>query len=194
MTDCNCTRPVLPGSGHGYNQSTKINNRFGSGYGQQRRKTGTGPDLQALGERLLRSSFWKMKSSIWSRKSSARPALQSRNVKVTLLINLRIIWCIDDHRVWTLRININARRSVIFWAWNNRVTKSSHCCFLWRLDRTVRTIFRSYGLSQKSVHVYDVANTAVPSPLTTEYFLTELAWLGQLRYHPELQHHCWSHG
>ena len=48
MTDCNRTRPVLPSSGHGYKQSTKINNQFGSGYGQQRRKTGTGPDFQAL--------------------------------------------------------------------------------------------------------------------------------------------------
>lgn len=62
-----------------------------------------------------------------------------------LLINIRIIWCVDDHRVLTSRININARRSVIFRSLNDEETKSSHRCFLWGLDRTVRTIFRSYN-------------------------------------------------
>jgi hypothetical protein len=57
-----------------------------------------------------------------------------------------------------------------------------------------RTILRSYRLSRKSVRVYDVAGMAVPSLPTTEYFLTELAWPGQLRYRPEWQHHCRSHG
>ena len=102
------------------------------------------PHSASESARLARSSFWKIKSSILVQKSSARPVIWLTFKKCVLLNNVCIIWCVDDHRVLTSRININARRSVIFCSWNERVTKVSHHCFLWGLNLIARTIFRIY--------------------------------------------------
>ena len=152
--------------------------------------------LASVSARLRRSLFWKMKLSISARKSSALPISWLTDIKkVIYLIDLCIIWCVDDHHILTSRINISTCRSVISCACNDKETKSIHCCFLWGLDRTVWTILWSYKLSWKSTHNDDMINRLIPCLQKTECFLINLAqqhnliqhgWPGCLRYHLKL--------
>ena len=135
--------------------------------------------------RAWRSQLRPTKSLISPEKSKAQPKDDSIKIyKKNLRHDIRIIWWVEDHRVFTSRISIKDRWRVE--PFRPRIDASSwlnQACLRCGLDLMARMILRSWKTYYVSMN-----NSANKSPcrLQARYFPMHLEWRS---HHPVGLHH-----